>query len=55
MKEIAINCQKCKYFFVTWDYTFPKGCRLFGIKSKEQPSQMIYKSTGKKCINFENK
>ncbi|RKD21602.1 hypothetical protein SAMN02745883_01021 [Caminicella sporogenes DSM 14501] len=47
-----INCFKCKYFFITWDINNPRGCSYFGFKSKQLPSVIVYKSSGKKCYAF---
>lgn len=55
MNQKIVNCHKCKHFHVTWDYSFPKGCRLFQIKSKDLPSKLIHKSTGSTCSYFEEK
>lgn len=49
------NCRKCTYYFITWDVKFPYGCRIFGVKSKQEPSIIVYQSTGKFCENFEDK
>jgi len=49
------NCRKCKHYYITWDAKFPYGCRLFGIKSKQIPSVVVYKSSGKVCQGFEEK
>ena len=27
------NCFRCKFFYVTWDNRFPRGCRAMGFKS----------------------
>jgi len=55
MDKLIVNCQKCKYYYITWDKAFPYGCRLFGVKSKQQPSIIVYKSLGYECPNFEQK
>lgn len=47
-----LNCQKCKYYFITWDNRYPYGCRLFGVKSREAPSIIVYQSLGKQCEGF---
>ena len=52
MKDEIMNCCKCKHFFVTWDKNFPRGCRLFGFKSRNLPSLTVQQATGKSCINF---
>ncbi len=51
-EQVAINCLKCAYYFVTWDREFPRGCRQFGIKSRELPSIVVKRSTGKSCPSF---
>ncbi len=50
-----VNCIKCKYFYVTWDKNFPKGCRFFGFKSATMPSNTVKEATGSSCTNFEQK
>ncbi|TVQ99493.1 MAG: hypothetical protein EA403_12975 [Spirochaetaceae bacterium] len=49
----APNCLKCRHFFVTWDATFPRGCRVFDIKSRELPSHVVFRSTGRHCPSFD--
>ena len=49
------NCRKCVHHYITWDNKFPYGCRLFGIKSKQTPSVVVYQSIGKMCEGFEEK
>ncbi|QEN09273.1 uracil-DNA glycosylase [Oceanispirochaeta crateris] len=46
------NCLRCEYFYVTWDPSFPRGCRVFGIKSRQIPSIEVKKATGKQCPSF---
>ncbi len=47
-----INCYKCRYFYITWDATFPKGCKFYDFKSLNLPSILVSKSTGLSCDNF---
>jgi len=51
--EHAPNCLRCRHFFVTWDARFPRGCRVFGVKTHRLPSQVVYESTGRHCPRFE--
>lgn len=51
LKEI--NCFKCRHFHVTWDESFPRGCRALGFKSREMPSAMAYNSSGMECQLYE--
>jgi len=49
------SCAQCRFYYVTWDTSFPKGCRIFRFKSKHSPSQTVYESTGKFCEEFVEK
>ncbi|MGZ5207625.1 MAG: uracil-DNA glycosylase [Sulfuricurvum sp.] len=50
-----IICQKCTYYFVTWEANQPHGCKAYGFKSKAIPSQVVLSSSGKPCNFFELK
>lgn len=50
-----VSCFKCVHYAVTWDPKYPKGCRLFGVKTANTPSAVVYMSTGKECAGFEQK
>jgi len=50
-----INCFKCKYFFVTWEPEFPRGCHAMNFKGKEFPSTVVKRNSGKPCLLFEPK
>jgi|YelNatPaOPRAMG01_1025707.scaffolds.fasta_scaffold00247_15 hypothetical protein len=52
---MAVNCKKCKYYYITWDAKFPYGCKAFGMKTKQLPSVEVYISSGKECIKFQKK
>lgn len=53
MADRAPNCLKCIYFYVTWDPRFPRGCRMFGIKTPKLPSRVVLETTGHHCPAFE--
>ncbi|KKI89626.1 uracil-DNA glycosylase [Bacillus sp. SA1-12] len=55
MKEQAVNCIKCRHFFVTWDRMYPNGCRAYGFKSASRPAIMVRKSSGITCLKYEPK
>lgn len=55
MKKESLNCIKCKNYYVTWDASFPRGCKLFGFKSKQMPSVLVQQATGAQCKNFDEK
>ena len=50
-----IVCQKCKFYFVTWQPTKPHGCKAYGFKSKLIPSLVVKRSSGSDCVFFELK
>ena len=52
---IAPDCIRCKHFEVTWEPAFPRACKLFGIKCRNQPSMEVFLSTGQHCFAFEAK
>ncbi|TVQ36166.1 MAG: hypothetical protein EA384_14835 [Spirochaetaceae bacterium] len=49
----APDCLTCRHFFVTWDKRYPRGCRIFEIKSRELPSLVVLRSTGRRCPSYE--
>jgi len=51
----TIECRKCKYYYITWDEKFPYGCRAMGFKGKMQPSIVVKKNSGTKCMMFRKK
>ncbi|MBD3840526.1 MAG: uracil-DNA glycosylase [Campylobacterales bacterium] len=50
-----IICQKCLYYFVTWQNTKPHGCKAYGFKSAALPSLVVKQSSGMQCSFFKNK
>lgn len=46
------DCLKCAFFYVTWDSHFPRGCKVFEIKSRDLPSSVVLASTGRPCPSF---
>ena len=55
MTNESINCFKCKHFYITWDKSFPNGCKVFGFKSRNMPSAAVFESSGQNCQAFEKK
>lgn len=51
-KKENVNCMKCIHFYITWDPKFPKGCNLFGFKTKRNPSETVREATGGDCQNY---
>lgn len=49
----APNCLACRHFIVTWEPEYPRGCEVFGIKSRSLPSAAVFAATGFHCPAFE--
>ncbi|HSV56393.1 MAG TPA: hypothetical protein VLH39_04710 [Magnetospirillaceae bacterium] len=49
----APDCLACLHFIVTWDVDYPRGCEVFGIKSRSLPSLEVFAATGLHCPAFE--
>jgi len=50
-----IICQKCMYYFVTWQMDKPHGCKSYGFKSKTLPSIVVKSSSREDCKLFVEK
>ena len=50
-----IDCNQCRYYYITWDKTFPYGCKAIGFKSKQLPSVEVRASSGCDCLLFKKK
>jgi len=51
----APNCYKCKYFMITHRAGKARACTMFGFKSDEMPSYVLYNVSGIHCMKFEDK
>jgi len=54
MCKERIICQKCIYYYVTWEKNQPHGCNAYGFKSQLIPSVLV-KRTSKLDCNFYDK
>ncbi|WP_243458091.1 uracil-DNA glycosylase [Sporosarcina sp. Te-1] len=52
---MAVNCFKCRHFFVTWDPQHPRSCKAYGFKTRELPSIVVRRSSGMECMHFAQK
>ncbi len=50
-----IVCQKCTYYFVTWEKNRPHGCKAYGFKSKQIPSIVVIQNSGIDCSFYQPK
>jgi len=55
MVNEKINCFKCMHYYITWDSSFPKGCKIYGFKSLNLPSVLVKQSSGVSCSKFTKK
>ena len=50
----APNCLNCVSYYVTWDSSFPHGCKKFEFKRRDGlPSLSVYEANKRHCIFFE--
>lgn len=49
------NCNKCEHYYITWEKSFPYGCRAMGFKSKKSPSATVRSNSGIECLKFKIK
>ena len=46
------DCLRCKNYFVTYEASWPHGCRVFEFKSKQLPAGLVRESSGRPCKAF---
>jgi len=46
------SCIKCVHYFITYESARPYGCRAMNFKSKMNPAQVVYQSSGMICQLF---
>ena len=49
------QCINYQYFYITWDKSFPYGCKAMGFKSYKKPSLVVQESSGNYCLAFISK
>ena len=49
------NCYNCKFYYVTWDEDFPYGCKALGFKTRKIPTEVVFESSGMRCLAFSKK
>lgn len=55
MNQQKVSCFKCKHFYTTWDVQFPRGCKAYGFKTKQIPSDYVLQVSGHACMKYEEK
>jgi hypothetical protein len=47
-----IDCFSCRHFYITYDPSFPYGCRVPGFKSRLLPAKEMLATSGIECQLF---
>ncbi len=55
MEPTRINCYHCQHFYITWEKSFPNGCKAYGFKSQRLPSALVFESSQQPCSYFQPK
>ncbi|MAD41568.1 MAG: uracil-DNA glycosylase [Arcobacter sp.] len=55
MNTKRVVCQKCVYYYVTWEKNKPHGCNAYGFKSLQLPSIVVKNSSKTDCNFFQEK
>lgn len=50
-----IDCKKCRHYYITWDKSFPYGCRSMDFKSKVMPCISVVDASDMQCLKFQEK
>ena len=50
--ESAQVCINCASYYVTWAHKHPHGCRAFGFKSAQVPSEVVSSVSEDRCLKF---
>jgi hypothetical protein len=50
-----IDCHYCRYYYVTWEKSFPHGCRGMKFKSRRLPCVEVFRNSGRECLMFRAK
>jgi hypothetical protein len=49
------DCQRCLHHYITYEPTWPHGCRAFDFKSKQLPALLVRQNSGQPCGAFESR
>lgn len=47
-----IICRKCRFYFITWEPAKPHGCKAMNFKSRQIPSTVVRRSSGRECLRY---
>jgi hypothetical protein len=49
------DCLQCAYYFITYDVSFPYGCRAMNFKSKQLPCKEVFEASKAHCMMYVKK
>ncbi|PID55538.1 uracil-DNA glycosylase [candidate division KSB3 bacterium] len=49
------SCAHCVHYFITYERFQPYGCRAMGFKSRQNPAEVVFCSSGQQCRMFVDK
>jgi len=55
LNKNKIRCTDCEHYFITWDATYPYGCRKMGFKSRFAPRNAVFEMSEMNCLAFSMK
>jgi hypothetical protein len=55
LNKNKIRCLDCEHYFITWDSSYPYGCRKVGFKSKYVPRTAVFEMSDMNCLAFSRK
>lgn len=52
LPPVEPQCADCQFFYITWELDQRYGCRAFGFKSQQLPSQVVLQVDGNPCNSY---
>jgi len=49
------DCGACTHYYITYDASFPYGCRALGFKGKRKPCRDVLDASGAPCLVFQQR
>lgn len=49
------KCHQCRHYYVSWNPSYPHGCRAFQMVTRALPSLAVIRESGSPCLYEEPK
>jgi len=49
------QCHRCRHYYVSWNPSYPHGCRAFQMVTRMLPSLAVIRESGSPCLYEERK